>query len=170
MDDAARGDRLLDVLRGHPRSADHLVHSDPLGGDRVVERAGEAGLHLAEEEMLFGGERAAAAVEDRLDGLQREEALTLKSPNELQALQVLVRVPRHVAAGLLAGRQEPLLNVEVDRLALQPAGFAQVLHLVGKEVDLYLALVRPRDGLVLAEGHGILTWQAPLGRPTQAST
>ena len=83
----------------------------------------------------------------------------------MQALEVFLGVPGHVAARLAARREKPLLNVEVNRLAGQAGGLAQILHAVAPalfvEVDGF-------GGRRHAPSTSILLCVS--GRPTQAST
>ena len=85
--------------------------------------------------------------------------------DEAKAFDVFFRVPRHVSAGLLPRRQQPLLNVEMNRLPRKSAGLAQVLHPVAPVLVLVV------DGSC-ARRHVCSTRMllCPRGRPTQVST
>ena len=97
-----------DLLEARAQDVDRLPGDDPVAGAQA--------LHPEQEAALLRAECALLIVEDRLDRLEREEALVLQALDELQAVEVLLTVPRHVAAGLVSRGQEALLNVEVDRL------------------------------------------------------
>jgi hypothetical protein len=145
-------------------------------------RAREVPLHLGEQPLLRGAERLVRLVEHGLDDLEWQEALVLELANELDALHVRLVVEGHVAAGLLALGQEPLLDVEVNDLAWHARARDEVFHLEGDVVRLRRALLlgaRGLDGALalglrlgpLAEGHGSTSSShGPSARSTQAST
>ena len=72
-----------------------------------LERLGEAFFDAGEKRVLTWREHAVLAVEQRLDRLQRKEPFVLELLDQMQALEVLLGVPGHVAAGLAPGGRSP---------------------------------------------------------------
>src|SRR5690606_16744976 len=77
--------------------------------------------------------------------------------------EVLLGVERHVAPRFAARWEQPLLDVEVDRLAIEAGRFAEVFHLVLEDRAIDFVL-----GVELH--HGTSTRHGDVGWATQAST